>query len=91
MCECAVTTLSPFPSSHHIVCVLLQVKEEDNDATEGVEGNTTVLYLFLKFHSRNKDQMYLGDAGFYMHLTEKLRLFYHLIFYPPGYLCIREN
>lgn len=88
VCECAVATL--FPSSRHIVYVLLQAKEEDKDATEGVEGNTSVLY-FLKFHSRNKDQMYLGEAGFYVHLPELLLSFYHFIFYPPGYLCVREN
>ena len=35
--------------------------------------------------------MYLGEGGFYMHLPEKLQLLYHLIFDPPGYLCIREN
>uniref|UniRef100_A0A8D0D6R7 Transmembrane protein 63A n=1 Tax=Sander lucioperca TaxID=283035 RepID=A0A8D0D6R7_SANLU len=52
----AVISLSSFPLSLYIVCVLLQVKEEDEDKVEGVEENTKVLYLFHnKVHNTNQD------------------------------------
>lgn len=47
-------SLSSSTLSLHVVYVLLQVKEEDEDTEKGVEENTMVLYLFPnKAHSVN--------------------------------------
>lgn len=44
----SVVSMSSCTISAHSVCVLSQVKDEDEDPGEGVDKSTSVLYLFFK-------------------------------------------
>lgn len=48
-----VTCLASFTLRPHLVCVFLQVKEEDEDAAEGGEENTMVVHICLNFHHQS--------------------------------------
>lgn len=61
------TSLPSLTLSLHIFCVLLQVKEEDEDTAEGAKESTTVLYLlYNKLNSMSKDHTYLDLRVIYL-------------------------